>query len=86
MPSGERPIARKPNKIGSKRRKTSPKGRARWPNDERPSFAVDSRGGAALSMRAVTGCPIKMLGTYKVAVKVYPGLTPEVTIAVEPKG
>jgi large subunit ribosomal protein L9 len=30
--------------------------------------------------------PLKMLGTYKVAIKVYPGLTPEVTIAVEPKG
>ena len=30
--------------------------------------------------------PLKMLGTYKVAVKVYQGLTPEVTIAVEPKG
>ena len=27
-----------------------------------------------------------MLGTYKVAIKVFPGLTPEVTIAVEPKG
>jgi large subunit ribosomal protein L9 len=30
--------------------------------------------------------PLRMLGTYKVAVKVFPGLTPEVTIAVEPKG
>ena len=30
--------------------------------------------------------PLKMLGTYKVAIKVYPGLTPEVTIDVEPKG
>jgi large subunit ribosomal protein L9 len=30
--------------------------------------------------------PLKTLGTYKVAVKVFPGLTPEVTIAVEPKG
>ena len=30
--------------------------------------------------------PLKMLGTYKVAVKVFPGMTPEVTIAVEPKG
>ena len=30
--------------------------------------------------------PLKTLGTYKVAVRVYPGLTPEVTIAVEPKG
>ena len=30
--------------------------------------------------------PLKMLGTYKVAVKVYQGLAPEVTIVVEPKG
>ena len=30
--------------------------------------------------------PLKTLGMYKVAVRVYPGLTPEVTIAVEPKG
>jgi large subunit ribosomal protein L9 len=30
--------------------------------------------------------PLKTLGTYKVAIKVYAGLTPEVTIAVEPKG
>jgi large subunit ribosomal protein L9 len=30
--------------------------------------------------------PLKQLGTYKVAIRVYPGLTPEVTVAVEPKG
>ena len=30
--------------------------------------------------------PIKSLGTYKVAIKVYSGMTPEVTIIVEPKG
>ena len=30
--------------------------------------------------------PLKSLGTYKVAVKVYAGMTPEVTIVVEPKG
>jgi large subunit ribosomal protein L9 len=30
--------------------------------------------------------PLKMLGTYRVAINVFPGLTPEVTIAVEPKG
>ncbi|MGD0018774.1 MAG: 50S ribosomal protein L9 [Candidatus Limnocylindrales bacterium] len=30
--------------------------------------------------------PLKSLGTYKVAIKVYPGMTPEVTIVVEPKG
>ena len=30
--------------------------------------------------------PIKALGTYKVAIKVLSGMTPEVTIIVEPKG
>jgi large subunit ribosomal protein L9 len=30
--------------------------------------------------------PLKTLGTYKVAVKVASGLTPEVTVIVEPKG
>lgn len=30
--------------------------------------------------------PLKTLGTYKVAVKVLAGLTPEVTVVVEPKG
>jgi large subunit ribosomal protein L9 len=30
--------------------------------------------------------PLKTLGTYKVAIRVYPGLTPEVTVDVEPKG
>ena len=30
--------------------------------------------------------PLKTLGTYKVAIRVYPGMTPEVTVAVEPKG
>ena len=30
--------------------------------------------------------PLKSLGTYKVAVKVYAGMSPEVTILVEPKG
>jgi large subunit ribosomal protein L9 len=30
--------------------------------------------------------PLKSLGTYKVAIKVGPGLTPEVTVVVEPKG
>ena len=30
--------------------------------------------------------PLKTLGTYKVAIKVLAGLTPEVTIVVEPKG
>jgi large subunit ribosomal protein L9 len=30
--------------------------------------------------------PLKTLGTYKVAVKVYSGMTPEVTVIVEPKG
>jgi large subunit ribosomal protein L9 len=30
--------------------------------------------------------PLKALGTYKVAVRVYAGMTPEVTVVVEPKG
>jgi large subunit ribosomal protein L9 len=30
--------------------------------------------------------PLKTLGTYKVAIKVYAGMTAEVTIVVEPKG
>jgi large subunit ribosomal protein L9 len=30
--------------------------------------------------------PLKSLGTYKVAVRVYAGMTPEVTVVVEPKG
>jgi large subunit ribosomal protein L9 len=30
--------------------------------------------------------PLKSLGTYKVAIKVFQGMTPEVTIVVEPKG
>jgi large subunit ribosomal protein L9 len=30
--------------------------------------------------------PLKTLGTYKVAIKVASGLTPEVTVVVEPKG
>jgi large subunit ribosomal protein L9 len=30
--------------------------------------------------------PLKSLGTYKVAVKVLSGMTPEVTVVVEPKG
>ena len=30
--------------------------------------------------------PLKALGTYKVAVKVYTGMSPEVTVQVEPKG
>jgi large subunit ribosomal protein L9 len=30
--------------------------------------------------------PLKSLGTYKIAVKVFGGMTPEVTVVVEPKG
>ena len=30
--------------------------------------------------------PLKTLGTYKVAIKVFTGMAPEVTIVVEPKG
>ena len=30
--------------------------------------------------------PLRQLGTYKVAIRVFTGMTPEVTVAVEPKG
>jgi large subunit ribosomal protein L9 len=30
--------------------------------------------------------PLKTLGTYKVAIKVFSGMTPEVTVVVEPQG
>ena len=30
--------------------------------------------------------PLRTLGTYKVAIKVFSGMTPEVTVVVEPKG
>ena len=30
--------------------------------------------------------PLRQLGTYKVAIRVYQDMTPEVTVAVEPKG
>ena len=30
--------------------------------------------------------PLKSLGTYKVAIRVLAGMTPEVTVVVEPKG
>jgi large subunit ribosomal protein L9 len=30
--------------------------------------------------------PLKSLGTYKIAIKVFGGMTPEVTVVVEPKG
>ena len=30
--------------------------------------------------------PLKSLGTYKVAIRVFSGMTPEVTVVVEPKG
>ena len=30
--------------------------------------------------------PLKSLGTYKVAIKVFSGMSPEVTVVVEPKG
>ena len=30
--------------------------------------------------------PLRQLGTYKIAIRVYQDMTPEVTVAVEPKG
>ena len=48
--------------------------------------ALGRRGIVVDRHKIVLDEPLKMLGTYKVAIKVYAGLTPEVTIAVEPKG
>ena len=46
---------------------------------EQKGYSVDRR---KISLEE----PLKSLGTYKVAIKVYGGLSPEVTVVVEPKG
>ena len=48
--------------------------------------ALGRRGIAVDKHKIDLDAPIKALGTYKVAVKVASGMTPEVTIVVEPKG
>ena len=57
--------------------------------DQRPGHRRGPRRGAAspsTATRSTSSEPIKSLGTYKVAIKVFSGMTPEVTIVVEPKG
>jgi large subunit ribosomal protein L9 len=48
--------------------------------------ALGRRGIAVDKHKVDLDQPLKSLGTYKVAIKVYSGMTPEVTIVVEPKG
>jgi large subunit ribosomal protein L9 len=48
--------------------------------------ALGRRGIAVDKHKVDLDQPLKSLGTYKVAVKVLSGMTPEVTIVVEPKG
>jgi large subunit ribosomal protein L9 len=48
--------------------------------------ALGRRGIAVDRHRVDLEEPLKTLGTYKVAVKMLAGLTPEVTVVVEPKG
>ncbi len=48
--------------------------------------ALGRRGIAVDKHKVDLDQPLKSLGTYKVAVRVYAGMTPEVTIIVEPKG
>jgi large subunit ribosomal protein L9 len=48
--------------------------------------ALGRRGISVDKHKVELSSPLKTLGTYKVAVKVFSGMTPEVTIVVEPKG
>jgi large subunit ribosomal protein L9 len=48
--------------------------------------ALGRRGIAVDKHKVDLDQPLKSLGTYKVAIKVFTGMTPEVTIVVEPKG
>ena len=48
--------------------------------------ALGRRGIVVDKHKVDLAAPLKSLGTYKVAVKVFPGMTPEVTVVVEPKG
>jgi large subunit ribosomal protein L9 len=47
--------------------------------------ALDRRGIKIDRHKVELDEPLKALGTYKVAVKVYAGMTPEVTVILEPK-
>ena len=55
-------------------------------NSQDIADALGRRGIAVDKHKIDLDQPIKALGTYKVAVKVSAGMTPEVTIVVEPKG
>jgi large subunit ribosomal protein L9 len=48
--------------------------------------ALGRRGIVVDKHKVDLAAPLKSLGTYKVAVKVMSGMTPEVTVIVEPKG
>ncbi len=55
-------------------------------NNQDIAEALGRRGIAVDKHKIDLDQPIKSLGTYKVAIKVLAGMTPEVTIVVEPKG
>ena len=55
-------------------------------NNQDIADALGRRGIAVDKHKIDLDQPIKALGTYKVAIKVHAGMTPEVTIVVEPKG
>jgi large subunit ribosomal protein L9 len=55
-------------------------------NSQDIAEALGRRGIVVDKHKIELDAPIKSLGTYKVAIKVYAGMTPEVTIVVEPKG
>ena len=55
-------------------------------NSQDIAEALGRRGIVVDKHKIELDAPIKSLGTYKVAVRVFSGMTPEVTIVVEPKG
>ena len=55
-------------------------------NSQDIAEALGRRGIVVDKHKIELDAPIKSLGTYKVAIKVLAGMTPEVTIVVEPKG
>ena len=54
-------------------------------HDEWPTFG-GTLGATVASMPDDLDEPLRLLGTYKVAIRVGPEMTPEVTVEVEPKG
>lgn len=55
-------------------------------NNQDIAEALGRRGIVVDKHKIELDSPIKSLGTYKVAIRVHAGMTPEVTIVVEPKG